>query len=79
MNLMVDSTLSLVQAWDNRIHNENGSAEIYVDTDMQSLAADIISRACFGSNYSKGQEIFSKFGSLLDFMSKGPVGIPGLR
>ncbi|KAK0583254.1 hypothetical protein LWI29_035199 [Acer saccharum] len=79
VKLMVDSTLSLVKAWESRIESEGGIAEISVDTDMKSLAADVISRACFGSSYSKGQEIFSKFGLLLEVMSKEPVGIPGLR
>ncbi|KAH7576167.1 hypothetical protein JRO89_XS01G0005700 [Xanthoceras sorbifolium] len=80
VNLMGDSTLSLVKDWESRIETEGeGVAEISVDTDMKSLAADVISRACFGSSYSKGQEIFSKFGSLLEVMSKEPVGVPALR
>ncbi|KAJ0053697.1 hypothetical protein Pint_00056 [Pistacia integerrima] len=77
--LMVDSTLSLVKSWEGRIPSEGGIAEIRVDKDMQNLAADVISRACFGSSYTKGQLIFNKFESLLEVMSKRTVGVPGLR
>lgn len=78
---MVDSTISLIKSWESRIESEGGVgvADIRVDKDMKSLAADVISRACFGSSYSRGQQIFSKFDSLLEVMSKGTVGIPGLR
>ncbi|KAK9202603.1 hypothetical protein WN944_017815 [Citrus x changshan-huyou] len=79
VKLMVDSTTSIVKSWESRIESEGGIAEIRVDRYMQSLAADVISRACFGSNYSKGQEIFSKFECLVLAMSKGAVGVPGLR
>lgn len=79
MKLMVDSTTSLVGVWEKTIDAEGGTAEITVDVDLRSLAADIISRACFGSNYSKGQEIFSRLRSLQKLMSKGMVGVPGLR
>lgn len=79
VKLMVDSTTSIVKSWQSRIESEGGIAEIRVDRYMQSLAADVISRACFGSNYSKGQEIFSKFECLVLAMSKGAVGVPGLR
>ncbi|XP_031264402.1 cytochrome P450 714C2-like [Pistacia vera] len=79
VNLMVDSTTSLIGVWERIIESEGGTAEIRVDMDMRSLAADIISRACFGSNYSEGQEIFSGLRSLQKIMSKGMVGVPGLR
>ncbi|MBA0805102.1 hypothetical protein Gohar_004644 [Gossypium harknessii] len=51
--------------------------EIIVDEDLRSLSADIISRACFGSNYSKGEEIFSKLNALQMAMAKTYIGIPG--
>ncbi|KAL5795113.1 hypothetical protein ACOSP7_003707 [Xanthoceras sorbifolium] len=79
VHLMVDSTKSLLGSWESRIESEGGTAEIRVDQDLRSLAADIISRACFGSNYSKGQEIFIRLGSLQKIMSKGMIGVPGLR
>jgi hypothetical protein len=40
-----------------------------------------LARACFGSNYSKGKEIFSKLGALQMHLSKNffKIGIPGMR
>ena len=46
-----------------------------MDMYMRSLAADVIWRACFGSNYSKGQGLFSKFKCLVVAISKGVVGV----
>ncbi|XWS77351.1 hypothetical protein CRYUN_Cryun01aG0253800 [Craigia yunnanensis] len=60
VNLMVDATTSLLKSWESRVEGEGGLSEITVDEDLRSLSADIISRACFGSNYSKGVEIFLK-------------------
>ena len=56
VNLMVDST-SMLRSWESRIENEGGIAEIEIIEDFRSLFTDIISRACFGSNYSQGEEI----------------------
>ena len=39
----------------------------------------IISRACSGSNYTQGEEIFLRLRTLEKIMSKRPLGIPGLR
>lgn len=50
---------STLRSWESRIENERGNADIRIDGDLKSLSADIISRACFGSSYSKGEEIFS--------------------
>ena len=44
--------------------------------DLRSLSADIISKACFGSNYSQGVQIFSKFRALQNMISKRIMGIP---
>lgn len=79
VNLMVDATNSLLQTWESRIEGERGISEIIVDEHLRSLSADIISRACFGSNYSKGEEIFSKLNALQMAMSKANIGIPGMR
>ncbi|XVF73554.1 hypothetical protein PTKIN_Ptkin12aG0211300 [Pterospermum kingtungense] len=79
VNLMVDATNSLIQTWERRIEGEGGVSEIVVDEDLRSLSADIISRACFGSNYSEGEEIFSKLKALQMAMSKLSIGIPGMR
>ncbi|XP_023890887.2 cytochrome P450 714C2 isoform X2 [Quercus suber] len=79
VNLMVDSTTSMLRSWESRIENEGGIADIKINDDLRSLSADIISRACFGSNYSQGEEIFLKLKTLQGIMSKGNVGIPGFR
>ena len=75
----MDSTNSVLKTWESRIERGGGIAEINVDADMTCLSADIISRACFGSNYAQGEEIFLKLKALQNVMSKCYVGIPGLR
>ncbi|KAJ0112763.1 hypothetical protein Patl1_00057 [Pistacia atlantica] len=79
VKLMVYATILTLKSWENKIENGGGSADIKVDDDMRSLSADIISRACFGSSYSKGEDIFSKLRTLQKTMSKVGIGIPGLR
>ena len=74
VNLMVDFTTLMLRSWESRIENEAGIANIKIDEDLRSLSADILSRACFGSNYSQGEEIFLKLNNL-----KGNVGVPGFR
>ena len=76
----MDSTTSMLSSWENLI-DERGVVDIRVDDDLTSLSADIILRACFGSNYSEGQQIFSKIRSLQEILSKGGLNIsfPGLR
>ena len=69
----------MLRSWESRIENEGGIAVIEIDKDLRSLSADIISRACFGSNYTQGEEIFLKLRDLGKIMSKRPLGIPGLR
>ncbi|KAL4599705.1 hypothetical protein ACB092_11G145200 [Castanea dentata] len=55
--------------------------DVHVDEYMRSFSGDVISRACFGSNYSKGEEIFSKLRELKGLLSKKVFssGIPVLR
>ncbi|GLU01181.1 hypothetical protein SLE2022_185030 [Rubroshorea leprosula] len=61
VGLMIDSTQPLLRKWEEYIEAEGGgAADIQVDGDLRSLTADVIARACFGSSYSKGKEIFSK-------------------
>ncbi|KAK4592586.1 hypothetical protein RGQ29_016923 [Quercus rubra] len=45
VNLMVDSTASMLRSWESRIENEGGIAEIEIIEDFRSLFTDIISRA----------------------------------
>lgn len=80
VNIMVESTSSMVRSWETKIKREKGEiAEIKIDEDLKNLSADIISRACFGSNYSQGEQTFLKLRTLQDIMSKKFNGIPGSR
>ena len=81
MSLMVESSITLVNSWTNLIESEGGVADVHVDEYMRSFSGDVISRACFGSNYSEGEEIFSKLNELQEFLSKKVFssGIPVLR
>ena len=79
VNLMVDSTTLMLRSWESRIENEAGIANIKIDEDLRSLSVDIKSKACFGSNYSQGEEIFLKLNALQRILSQGNVGVPGFR
>lgn len=79
MKLMVESTSNMIESWDKRTRNSQGKSEVKVDDDLKSLSADIISRACFGSSYAEGEQIFLKLQTLQMVMSKVPIGVPGLR
>jgi hypothetical protein len=52
MNIMVESSMTVGNSW--RAESEGGVADIHIDEYMRSFLGDVISRACFGSNYSKG-------------------------
>ncbi|KAM0948008.1 putative cytochrome P450 [Dioscorea sansibarensis] len=81
VELMIDSAISLVKLWEEKIEDGGGIVEMKVDDDLRSYSADVISRACFGSSYSKGKEIFSKLRSLQQAVSKPNLllEITGLR
>jgi hypothetical protein len=81
MNLITQSTITLLNSWKSRIEAEGGTAEINIDEFMRIFSGDAISRACFGSNYSKGEEIFLKLRVLQEAMSKKSLstGVPGMR
>ncbi|XP_024630270.1 cytochrome P450 714C2 isoform X2 [Medicago truncatula] len=76
---IVDSTDIMLRSWESRIESDGVVSEIKIDEDLRSLSADIIARVCFGSNYVKGKEIFTKLRDLLKLLSKIYVGIPGFR
>ncbi|EYU22022.1 hypothetical protein ABFS82_01G037200 [Erythranthe guttata] len=85
MSIVTESAFTVVNSWRNKIEaNDHGGGlvlDIAVDDYMKRFSGDVISRACFGSSYSKGQEIFLKLGSLQEIISKKTmsIGIPGLR
>jgi hypothetical protein len=68
MNLMVECSMTLVNSW--RIESEGGVADVRIDEYLRSFSGDVISRACFGSNYSDGKEIFLKLRALQEHLSK---------
>ncbi|CAL1385135.1 unnamed protein product [Linum trigynum] len=80
VSLMVESTNLVMASWGAAIDRcEGGVADVNIDKDMRSLSADVISRACFGSNYKEGEHIFSKVRELQIVLAKGHAGIPILR
>lgn len=73
VGLMLESAQPLLRKWEECIEGQGDiRAEIQVDEDLRDFSADVISRACFGSSYSKGKEIFSKLRSLQEIMSHQP-------
>ncbi|XP_008229468.1 PREDICTED: cytochrome P450 714C2-like [Prunus mume] len=80
INLITESTATLINSWNSRIEAEGGVADIKIDSYIRSFSGDVISRACFGSNYSKGEEIFQKLRNLQEAMSKKIflTGVPGM-
>uniref|UniRef100_A0A2N9FED0 Cytochrome P450 n=1 Tax=Fagus sylvatica TaxID=28930 RepID=A0A2N9FED0_FAGSY len=81
INLITESTSTLLNSWNSMIEKEGGQADIRIEEYMRSFSGDVISRACFGSNFSKGQEIFHKLRALQEAMSKKclSTGVPGMR
>ncbi|KAI3444831.1 hypothetical protein Pfo_001496 [Paulownia fortunei] len=79
VNLMAESTSNMLKTWENKTESREGKVEIRIDEDLRSLSADIISRTCFGRSYIQGEKIFSKLQSLQRIMSRGNIGVPGLR
>ncbi|KAI5346745.1 PREDICTED: cytochrome [Prunus dulcis] len=69
--LMLESGQTLLQKWEDCIEAQGGmTAEIQVDEDFRDFSADVISRACFGSSYIKGKQIFSKLRALQEVISQ---------
>ncbi|KAJ6297147.1 hypothetical protein OIU78_022804 [Salix suchowensis] len=79
VGLMVESAQPLLKKWEDCIEAQGGIvADVKVDEDLRELSADVISRACFGSSYSKGKQIFSKLRSLQQTFSGQNIlfGVP---
>ncbi|XP_047951317.1 cytochrome P450 714C2-like [Salvia hispanica] len=82
MIIITESADTVVNTWKQEIEaNNSGVRDIVVDSYMKRFSGDIISRACFGSNYTKGRDIFLKLDTLQKLVSKKftAVGLPGLR
>ncbi|XP_009339365.2 cytochrome P450 CYP72A219 [Pyrus x bretschneideri] len=74
----------MIDTWENLVANE-GLYELDVWPWLQSLAADVLSRAAFGSSYEEGKKIFqllkehARIGATLLRRSLTSVYIPGWR
>jgi len=81
MNIVRESAVSVVNSWSNRIEAEGGVADIEIDECMRNFSGNVISKACFGSNYDKSEEIFLKFVALQELLSWKNIFrlIPGMR
>ncbi|XP_072998294.1 cytochrome P450 714C2-like isoform X2 [Typha latifolia] len=79
VKLIVEAAVPLLNLWDDIVESAGGSREIVVDDYLRNFSADVISRACFGSSYNKGEEIFLKLRQLQKAMSSSLIGIPGIR
>ncbi|XP_031271574.1 cytochrome P450 714A1-like [Pistacia vera] len=82
IGLMEECTMAMVKTWEIRlIESQGGVADLMIDQDLRSLSADIISRACFGSSYSQGKNIFAKLRVMQEAMSKPSLlfGLPNLK
>ncbi|XP_052181156.1 uncharacterized protein LOC127794249 [Diospyros lotus] len=76
VGLIVESTQTLLRKWEDCIEAQGGEeADIKVDEDLRNVSADVISRACFGSSYSKGKEIISKLRILQKAVTKSKHGL----
>ncbi|KAE8655651.1 Cysteine proteinases superfamily protein isoform 1 [Hibiscus syriacus] len=80
-HLMADCSVMVVNWWKSKVDGGGGAADIKVDDCFRRFTRDVISRACFGSNYAKGEEIFFKIRALQEAMSRKVLsnGFPGLR
>lgn len=71
MGLMKEAAQDMLAKWEASIEAQGGSiAEVRVDEDLRATSGDMISKACFGSSYSKGKKIFSMLRTLQKLLSK---------
>jgi hypothetical protein len=83
VNIVSESGESLLNLWNSKIEAQSGGvADINIDEDLKIFSGNVISRACFGSDYCKGEEIFLKLGTLQEvgFSWKNlSSAVPGMR
>ncbi|CAN6337270.1 unnamed protein product [Urochloa humidicola] len=85
--LMVDAAQPLLRSWDAAVAAAEATggaaaaAGIDVDDGIRSFSFDVISRACFGGDYTRGRDIFLRLRALSGLMSETSVifTIPSLR
>ncbi|GAU18604.1 hypothetical protein TSUD_124350 [Trifolium subterraneum] len=82
INIVSESCESLQNLWSSKIEAQNGVADINIDKDLRRFSGNVISRACFGSDYTKGEDIFLKLGALQEIVCSWKnlsSAIPGMR
>ncbi|XP_054817829.1 cytochrome P450 714A1-like [Prosopis cineraria] len=80
--MIEESTREIMRKWERCIGESGGKmAEIVIDNDLKALTTDVICKACFGSSYVQGIQIFDKLASLQSALAKPslPFGISILR
>lgn len=83
--LMVAAAQPLLRSWEAAVDDGSArgveAAAVDVDADIRSFSFDVISRACFGSDHSRGREIFLRLRALSGLMAEPSVifAIPSLR
>nr|URS64329.1 cytochrome P450 714C2 [Wurfbainia villosa] len=80
-DLMIEAAILLSNSWESLLEHSGDNTEIVVDEELRKFSADVVSRACFGSSFADGKEIFSRLRKLQMVLSKSSmlIGIPGLR
>jgi len=70
IELIEDATAPLLESWESILDNVGGSRDIVVDDYLRKLSADVIARVCFGSSFTRGEEIFCKLRQLQKAISQ---------
>lgn len=70
VQLIEDATVPVLEAWEGMIDDAGGCREIFVDDYLRNFSADVIARACFGSSFTKGEQIFCKLRQLQKAISQ---------
>ncbi|KDP21830.1 hypothetical protein JCGZ_00617 [Jatropha curcas] len=77
LEVMEESTIAMIKKWQTKIENNGRVADVSVEKELKGVAADIISKVCFGSSYFQGKQIFAKSAALQEALSK-PSSLFGL-
>ncbi|XP_052177323.1 cytochrome P450 72A397-like [Diospyros lotus] len=78
---MNQSCREMIRKWEALVSTSGGACELDVWPYFSNLAADVISRTAFGSNYEQGERIFrlQREQAMLAFQVLQSVYIPGSR
>ncbi|KAM5560757.1 hypothetical protein ABKV19_021750 [Rosa sericea] len=74
LGLMVKSTTTTIKAWEKSIQeSDSGIMDMRIDEDLKAISREVLSRACFGGSYSKGNQIFATISVLEEALSEPNV------